>query len=172
MFQQRHFEHYPSFGGKAVFLMKYCDEHPKTVFMFRYLRLLEAFDTEFRKSGVPTAKLHGEMFDRQRDKALHEFRSGGTNVLLMTRDTGKRGLDLPQALAAVFYSPKASESSTFQEASLIRSTTSQVKECRILYYGKTDERGKLQRLVEQILSRIDRKYTIVDPQGLCTVREK
>jgi hypothetical protein len=162
-----HFEHYPSLGGKAAFLIKHSRENAKIVFMFRYVRLLVAVETEFSKTGIHTANLHGEMTDRQREKALQEFRFGNTNVLLMTRDTGKRGLDLPQAEAAVFYSPKASESSTFQEASRIRSTTSQVKECQILCYGNTDERAKLQRLVEQIMSRTDRKYIIIDPLGLC-----
>jgi len=72
-------------------------------------------------------------------------------------------MDLPQAKGAIFYSPKASETSTFQEASRIRSTTANVKTCYILCYGGTDEREKLTRLIQQIKLRSDRDYRISDP---------
>lgn len=160
------FEHHPQLGSKAKAVRNLIRGNSAVVVMFRYVRLLEAIAAELKATGVNPVTLHGSMDDRARARALTEFKRKGSTVLLMTRDTGKRGLDLPEADAAVFYSPKASESSTFQEASRIRSTTANVKTCHVLCYSGTDERDKLRRLVAQILQRRDRDYRILDEAGL------
>lgn len=165
----RGFEHHPRLGGKAEALFGLAKTTDKIVLLFRYIRLLEAIAEHLSKARRRFVVLHGDMKDRQREASLREFREGSVNLLLMTRDTGKRGLDLPQARSAVFYSPKASETSTFQEASRIRSTTGNVKTSHILCYTETDERQKLSRLVNQIKLRRDREYQILDPYGLLAV---
>jgi len=156
------FQHQPELGEKSAVIRRLLRRKDRIVVMFRYVRLLNAVSSALSERGIESAHLHGEMSDRERARSLDEFRSGRTPVLLMTRDTGKRGLDLPQARAAIFYSPKASETSTFQEASRIRSTTHDVKTCIILYYSQTDERDKLARLVEQIKARPDRDYRVIE----------
>jgi hypothetical protein len=63
------------------------------------------------------------------------FAKSTNGLLLMMRTTGGRGLDLPFAHYAVFYSPKSDPVTMWQEISRIRSTVSTPKDVHVLCYG-------------------------------------
>ena len=69
----------------------------------------------------------------------------------MTRTTGGRGLDLPFAHYAVFYSPKSDPVTMWQEMSRIRSTVSTPKDVHVLCYGDR-EVSVLQQVVNELLA--------------------
>jgi hypothetical protein len=68
------------------------------------------------------------------------------NILIITRSTGRRGLDMPQADYAILYSPKTDEYVVWQELSRIRSTLTNSKPSYILCYDKTTEQDRLYKL--------------------------
>ena len=76
---------------------------------------------------------------------LKQFEAMEAGVLIITRGTGKRGLDIPKAHYAVIYSPKEDEY-VWQELSTIRSTLEKGKESYILFYFATREETKLHNL--------------------------
>jgi len=53
---------------------------------------------------LPLFELTGEKTDQERKLAIDRFRKSTNGLLLMTRTTGGRGLDLLFAHCAVFYS--------------------------------------------------------------------
>jgi hypothetical protein len=56
---------------------------------------------------TPPAIAHSGLGDRYLQDTLR-FKSGDRDILLMTRDLWKRGLDFPMARSLVLYSPKSS----------------------------------------------------------------
>lgn len=116
------------------------------VVFFRYIRVLEALASRLRDQGVPFVVVHGERELADNESALARFRAASDTVLLITRDTGKRGLDLPEGDFAVFYSPKSREDVTWQEVSRIRSTIPNPKVTYILFYDSTGEAAKIERM--------------------------
>jgi hypothetical protein len=89
-------------------------------------------------TGLPLFELTGERTDRQRRIALGGFRESRNGLLLMTRTTGGRGLDLPFAHYAAFYSPKTDPVTMWQEMSRIRSIVSNPKDIHVLCYGEQE----------------------------------
>jgi ERCC4-related helicase len=141
-------EAHPSLRAKATAV---CDivaaqGARRGVLFFRFRRLLDVFMKLLKAKGIDCCFVHGMRSTKQNDLALREFRSGNAQLLLITRDTGKRGLDLPEADYAVFYSPKSREDVTWQEVSRIRSTTSNKKDTYILNYAETAESDKADRM--------------------------
>lgn len=68
-----------------------------------------AFETFVRYQSLPAAAIHGDKEQRQRDKTLHDFRSGRCNILIAT-DVAQRGLDIKGVAYVVNYDvPKTLE---------------------------------------------------------------
>ena len=67
-------------------------------------------------------------------------------VLLIVRNTGRRGLDIPAAEYAILYSPKTEEYVVWQELSRIRSTVAATKPTYILYHAGTSEDTRCRNL--------------------------
>jgi ATP-dependent RNA helicase DDX5/DBP2 len=69
----------------------------------------DALTRELLQNGVTAAAIHGDKDQRQRDRALGEFRTGRTNVLIAT-DVAQRGLDIKDVKYVVNYDlPKTLE---------------------------------------------------------------
>lgn len=117
------------------------------VLFVRTLTLLEAVLPRLAAAGAEVSVLHGEMPDAERVRAIDGFRRSTGGILLMTRTTGGRGLDLPFADYAIFYSPKTDPVTMWQEASRIRSTLSRPKEILVMCYGGY-EVGRLRAVLE------------------------
>jgi superfamily II DNA/RNA helicase len=126
--------------------------HPgeRGVIFFRNIRILTAAVARLSNEGHRMVVVHGEQTLTDNDQALARFRAGRDMLLLITRDTGKRGLDLPEADFAVFYSPKSREDVTWQEVSRIRSTLRDRKSTYILYYAHTGEAAKMEAVIEAL----------------------
>ncbi|MDC7675185.1 C-terminal helicase domain-containing protein [Asticcacaulis machinosus] len=140
---------YPRLGRKAEALFRILKRHPgqRGVLFFRNIRILERLEAELVAVGYPCVTVHGQKKPSQNDQTLDQFRQTDGLLLLITRDTGKRGLDLPEADFAVFYSPKSRDDVTWQEVSRIRSTLTNRKSTYILYYKGTGEEEKLDNMV-------------------------
>ncbi|MGM4915422.1 DEAD/DEAH box helicase [Rhizobium sp. 768_B6_N1_8] len=135
--------------GKADGLYRILDRHPceSGVIFFRNIRILDRFAEELRAEGRTIVVVNGSQSPADNDRALARFRAGTNVLLLITRDTGKRGLDLPEADFAVFYSPKSREDVTWQEVSRIRSTLRDKKNTYILFYAETGEQTKMATMI-------------------------
>lgn len=126
--------------------------------MVRTVTLLNALRPILEETGVPVFELTGEKTDDERQQALSQFRQTSNGVLLMTRTTGGRGVDLPFAQYAVFYSPKSEAVTMWQEMSRIRSTVSSPKETYVLCCGD-DEVETVERVVDALRSEARRVET-------------
>jgi ERCC4-related helicase len=117
------------------------------VLFLRYVRILDEISKRLRASGHEIAMVHGAQKQTTNDRELERFRKRHASLLLITRDTGKRGLDLPEADYAVFFSPKARDDVTWQEVSRIRSTIMHEKASYFLCYAGTAEALKMDRML-------------------------
>lgn len=141
-------EYRPALHGKfaAALELARTREKERGVVFVRYVQLAEAIAACLRASGLAAETLHGDMRPQQQSAAQERF-AGRPGLLIMTRDTGKRGLDLPQAEYAIFYSPKASEVTSWQELSRIRSNVGRTKDSYFLAYAGTREEQRLADLI-------------------------
>ncbi|OWY03753.1 hypothetical protein B6V75_10050 [Thioclava sp. F1Mire-8] len=145
-------EMWPSLRGKRDVLLKIVRHHKgqKGVLFFRNIRVLNAVKDELIALGYRVAIVHGKNRPDLNDRRLNLFRREENILLLITRDTGKRGLDLPEADYAIFYSPKAREDVTWQEVSRIRSTVTSKKASYFLFYESTSEQDKMAAMLEAL----------------------
>ncbi|CAN0474273.1 unnamed protein product, partial [Phaeothamnion confervicola] len=127
------------------------------VVFVRTITLLDGLKPILAGLRLPLFELTGEKTDRERKSAIDGFRKSTNGLLLMTRTTGGRGLDLPFAHYAVFYSPKSDAVTMWQEMSRIRSTVSNPKDIHVLCYGDR-EASMLQELVNTLLAQ-DRRVS-------------
>jgi superfamily II DNA or RNA helicase len=140
------------FRGKADSLYRILAYHveERGVIFFRNVRILDLFAGRLAAEGRTTVIVHGGQSTADNNRALARFRAGNDMLLLITRDTGKRGLDLPEADFAVFYSPKSREDVTWQEVSRIRSTLRDKKNTYILFYSGTGEEAKMATMIKAL----------------------
>ncbi|WFU25437.1 DEAD/DEAH box helicase [Bradyrhizobium sp. CB1717] len=121
------------------------------VLFLRTITLLEGLKPILAAARLPLFELTGEKTDHERKVAIDRFRKSANGLLLMTRTTGGRGLDLPFAHYAVFYSPKSDPVTMWQEMSRIRSTVSTPKDIHVLCYGDR-EVSVLQQVVSALVA--------------------
>lgn len=110
------------------------------------------------RSGIAASSITGEMDDSQRRQSLATFENGDTRILIVNRQLGGRGFDLPIARYAIFISPKRSEDTMWQEMLRIRSTRRDTKEVSILYFSDTREEEKAYSLLDNMIPRHTRYY--------------
>ncbi len=122
--------------------------HRGVVFV-RTVTLLEGIKPILVGTGLPLFELTGERADTERKIAVDSFRRSSNGLLLMTRTTGGRGLDLPFAHYAAFYSPKSDAVTMWQEMSRIRSTVTNPKDVYVMCYGD-EELMKLKRMAQAL----------------------
>lgn len=97
--------------------IEYVEEQDKDPFLIRFLNTIEeglvlvfvetkraADSLEYKLSmkGFPTTSIHGNRSQREREDALHSFRTGATPILVAT-DVAARGLDINNVLFVVNY---------------------------------------------------------------------
>jgi hypothetical protein len=128
------------------------ERRERGVLMMRTMTLLNALKPILLDAGYRVFELYGEMEDRKRARQIAGFRGSDADILLMTRTTGGRGLDLPFADYAVFYSPKSDPVQMWQEMSRIRSTVSRPKDIFVLCYEGEPEPGMLARVEAELVA--------------------
>jgi hypothetical protein len=133
---------------KALVTLDITMRHAKErgLVFVRYRRLAAAIATLLRKHGRLVILVDGTGTGRDRYAKLERFSRTPGAVLLIVRNTGRRGLDIPAAEYAILYSPKAEEYVVWQELSRIRSTVAATKPTYILYYGRTSEETRCRNL--------------------------
>jgi superfamily II DNA/RNA helicase len=150
-------------GGKTQALLGIVAarqaQRQRGVIFVRTITLLEGLKPLLAKAGHTLFELTGEMADALRRDSIARFRKSTDGLLLMTRTTGGRGLDLPFAHYGVFYSPKTDAVTMWQEMSRIRSTVSNPKDLHVLCYGG-DEAATLQGVAD-VLQAQNRRVTLV-----------
>jgi hypothetical protein len=127
-----------NFGGKSR----------KLVVFVRNVAVSEGVCVLLSREGLRTVFVHGETGDPERSRRLNRFKKGDVEVLVATRKLFGRGFDLPEADAAVFYSPKTSARTMWHEMLRIRATVVEPKPVFILFYAWTAEASKLGRLIQ------------------------
>ncbi len=150
---------YPALRGKALALNRLLAEHrgERAVVFTRNTRLSDALEAMIRDAiGCPVFVLDGRLSENQRYSRITHFESTKGSVLIITRTTGKRGLDIPTADYAVMYSPKDDEYIVWQELSRIRSTLGASKPSYILLYEKTAEDNRARRLIHDMEGSVHR----------------
>ncbi|WP_157204847.1 helicase-related protein [Methylomonas methanica] len=120
------------------------------VIFLRNIRILRVLAESLSGDGRALVCVHGERTDAENDQALRRFRAVDGTLLLITRDTGKRGLDLPEGDFSIFYSPKSREDVTWQEVSRIRSTIRNRKSTYMLFYEDTGEEEKMSAMIKAL----------------------
>jgi superfamily II DNA/RNA helicase len=149
------FEFSPGAKTEALehILVRNKQKKRRTVAFCRTIRLLDALKKRLEPLKLAIFELTGEMRDADRATAIKGLRKSEDGVLLMTRTTGGRGLDLPFVECGLFYSPKTDPVQMWQEMSRIRSTVSTPKDTYVLCYGGTQEPEILRVVVTELAAR-------------------
>lgn len=152
-------EFLPLLRAKAHSLIDVIRRHgsEKGVVFTRNTRLSDALEAEIKTViGCPVITVDGRLSENQRYSRITQFSTQKTSILILTRTTGKRGLDIPAADYAVLYSPKEDEYVVWQELSRIRSTLGASKPSYLLLYSGTAEEERAQRLVQDMRGSVHR----------------
>jgi Helicase conserved C-terminal domain len=129
-------------GGKAYATIELALRRSRSgqrgVLFIRTLTLMAGLRTFLSNADIQVFYLSGEMADSTRRRSIDGFKNSTNGLLVMTRTTGGRGLDLPFAHYSIFYSPKTDPITMWQEASRIRSTAANPKDIVVLCYGDSE----------------------------------
>jgi len=86
-----------------------ASEQTKVLVFTETKRGADSLCRELQYQNLPANAIHGDKEQRQRDKTLHDFRSGRCNILIAT-DVAQRGLDIKDVAFVVNYDvPKTLE---------------------------------------------------------------
>jgi superfamily II DNA/RNA helicase len=156
-------EFWSNLRGKATALVTLLKARrgQRAVVFTRYVRLSDALAQSISENMFPVFELDARLSEAQRFAKIRHFNDTPGAVLIITRTTGKRGLDIPSADFAVIYSPKEDEYIVWQELSRIRSTLGKGKDSFILFYSATAEERKLRKL-EQDMRHSANRYQFLD----------
>ena len=156
-------EFWPQVQAKAAALLKIVRDRrgQKGVVFTRNVRLSDELALRAAARQIPALIVDGRLPDKQRFATMREFAARSSGLVIITRTTGKRGLDIPAADYVVVYSPKSDEYTMWQELSRIRSTLGHNKDSYILYYDGTAESERLHRLKDDMRTSANR-YKFVE----------
>lgn len=101
-------------------------------------------------NGIDSRSITGQVSDEQRRSALALFNEGTLKTLVVNRQIGGRGFDLPKADFGIFISPKRSEETMWQETLRIRGTKRRPKDVYVLFFERTKEEEKMDALLSDI----------------------
>src|SRR6202022_496729 len=96
-------EFWPQLCAKSTALLRLVSgrANKRGVIFTRYVRLSDELEKLFKQNRIPVLKLDGRLSDKLRFDQLRRFDALSNGVLIITRTTGKRGLDIPFADYAV-----------------------------------------------------------------------
>lgn len=144
------FEDVPSGGAKVRRSVDLARRGRPAVVYCREIQLVN----QLAGQAWPTAPAiaHSDLGDRYLQETWR-FKSGARDVLLMTRDLGKRGLDFPMARSLVLYSPKSSVRTMDQELCRTRGQRRDRgnKPVYVLFYAGTYEEEKMRRVLGELV---------------------
>jgi superfamily II DNA/RNA helicase len=147
--REKNNEFHPCLMSKAQALTGIIRKHKneKGLLFTRNTRLSDSLAKYLQAQGINVKLLDARVKpDRERIRIVQQFQEGFPGILILTRSTGRRGLDIPLADYAILYSPKLDEYVIWQELSRIRGTLPNKKPSYILFYSGTSESNRLRRL--------------------------
>lgn len=135
---------------KIKWTVKLASRNRPAVVYCREIRLVTRLEKE--RWPTPPAIAHSGLGDRYLQETLR-FKAGDRDILLMTRDLGKRGLDFPMARTLVLCSPKSSQRTMDQELCRTRGQRHHrvSKRVSVLFYSETLEEEKMRRVLRELL---------------------
>jgi superfamily II DNA/RNA helicase len=89
---------------KLKVLAAIAASHPRTLAFVKSKRNCDRVAADLRRLGVEAEAIHGDLHQRQREKALAAFAAGSLSVLVAT-DVAARGLDIDEIGIVVHYDP-------------------------------------------------------------------
>ena len=88
---------------KRTFLVDIISSVPGLTLIFvETKRSADALEQYLYDCGLPATSIHGDRSQREREAALHSFKSHKTPVLVAT-DVASRGLDIPNVMHVINY---------------------------------------------------------------------
>jgi superfamily II DNA/RNA helicase len=153
----------PELKGKFQNLVKIIESNveKKGVVYFRYNRLSDEIFNYLVSKKISCIQIDGRVKTNDLGEKIIEFQKSDYQILLLNRDSGGRGLDIPYIDYAVFYSPKIKEDTVWQELSRIRSTVVNTKMTYMMYYAETNEEEKMMDLLNQ-MKESERIYKFIE----------
>jgi ATP-dependent RNA helicase DeaD len=102
--QTRQFFHVVPYRAKFDVISRILDfEQPKSAIVFcRTRREVDDLAQALQARGFPTAAIHGDVSQAQRERQLRDFRDGRAELLIAT-DVAARGLDIPDVSHVINY---------------------------------------------------------------------
>jgi len=78
---------------KLTEILQSCDPKDKTLVFVKTKKNADFIATHLSGEGLPTTSIHGDRFQREREEALYDFRTGAMPILVATA-VAARGLDI------------------------------------------------------------------------------
>jgi len=78
---------------KLTEILQECDPKDKTLVFVKTKKNADFIATHLSGEGLPTTSIHGDRFQREREEALYDFRTGAMPILVATA-VAARGLDI------------------------------------------------------------------------------
>jgi superfamily II DNA or RNA helicase len=147
------FESLGTDDGKLREIEQVASEPAPSLILSRFRHSARTLAGRLRDAGLRAAQADGGMERSQIERTTRAFRFTPTDeqlALIITRELGGRGLDFPNAGAAVLVSPRSNYQAVAQELARVRSRQKQTKEATVLYYSNTEEEAKARRLGEHL----------------------
>lgn len=137
-------------GSKSERAKEVAKRGLPSVVYCREIQLVNRIASDTRLPRVAIA--HSELGDRYLNE-IDKFKKGIRDVLVMTRELGKRGIDFPNANSLILISPKSSPLTMDQELCRTRGQRHhrEAKPVYVLFYESTYEEEKLRRVLIQLL---------------------
>lgn len=99
-----HFVIYVAMDDKRFFLERIIKDNPdsKVLVFVRTKVRAERVQAALQRVGILSLTMHGDKDQKEREKALHKFRTGEVHILIAT-DVSSRGIDIPDVQYVVNY---------------------------------------------------------------------
>ncbi len=133
-------------GTKLLKAVQIADLHRSSIVYCREIALADRLVAAKWNRNPPPLEAHSELGDKYLS-VIDKFISSTRQVLVMTRDLGKRGLDFPMAASLILYSPKSSPLVMDQELCRTRGQRWRSKPVYVLFYSDTYDELKMCRVL-------------------------
>jgi superfamily II DNA/RNA helicase len=141
----------------------------KRILFTRTKHQAEHLAEKLTKSGIPSAQLHGNLSQNQRDRNMSVFKSGAANVLVAT-DVAARGVDIPAVELVVQVDPPKEAKSFLHRSGR---TARAGKSGDVVTLVTPDQRRSTRRMLRQAaIKTASTEVTCDSPEVLELVGEK
>lgn len=94
--------------GKIDFVKRHVEQGNRPLVFSQYTAVLDIYKKRLEEAGYSVAYYHGKLNSKQRLSVLEEWKSGAGDVLLLSINTARYGLNLQETQTAIFVEPPTS----------------------------------------------------------------